>query len=67
MKYKVLTAISVALGILGVLVELFAVGAADCGEFTMGRALVQVIIGFALVAAGYGIKVYVQKKEDKYE
>ena len=66
MKYKVLNVISIVLGLCGALVVLFAVGAVDAGEFSLGRALVQSIIGAAIAAAGYGIKVYVQKKEDYY-
>lgn len=52
MKNVILDAIGTASIVLGTLIILFAVGGADCGDFSIGRALLQFGIGAFIVAGG---------------
>ena len=65
MKDKILNAIGVAVVILGGLLVLGAVGAADCNTYTIGQALAQVALGVGAVLGGAAlIPAYIEKEEE---
>lgn len=62
MKRAILDIIATTFIVVGTTIILFAVGGSDAGDFTLGRALVQVVYGLIIALAGVAGKALSRKE-----